>query len=299
MHFTLKQLEYFSAAAAHANITSAAKALHVSQPSISGAIAHLEQCFNMQLMRRHPAKGVSLTGAGRAFAAEARSLLVHAEELTARTMELGAGLVGELDVGCFVTFAPFYLPGLLARFADVHPEITVNIHEGTLDSLQAHLAVGTYELALLYDIGLDDGLVAQPVSTLPPYVLLSADHRLAKRRRLYLHDLVDERFILLDLPHSRDYFLGLFIRAGVNPRIVHKTTSLEMVRGMVSRGFGYSILCLRPAADVAYDGSPLVWRPLKDDVPPLSIVLAHSKDTRLSTRAQVFTEHCLSCFDDG
>jgi DNA-binding transcriptional LysR family regulator len=293
MHFTLKQLEYFSAAATHGNLTTAAKALHVSQPSISGAIAHLEKSFDVQLMRRHRAKGVSLTSAGRAFASEVRSLLAHAGELRERATELGTGLAGRLDVGCFVTFAPFYLPGLLMRFAESYPDIAVNIHEGTLDSLQAQLADGTCELALLYDIGVDDALVAQPVNTLPPYVLLSAGHRLAKRRALSLHDLARERFILLDLPHSRDYFLGLFLREGVEPRVAHRTTSLEMVRGMVSRGFGYSILCLRPAADIAYDGSHLACIPLRDELPPLSIVLAHASGARLSARARVFSEHCL------
>ncbi|MGI9285513.1 MAG: LysR family transcriptional regulator, partial [Pseudomonadales bacterium] len=255
MHFTLKQLEYFVVAAEHGNVSIAAKQLHVSQPSVSTAISLLEERFDLQLVHRHPAKGISLTNAGRAFTTEARSLLNQAKELSAYADDLSGSLSGSLDIGCFVTFAPFYLPGLLAKFKEVHPGIAINVIEDALDSLQEKLVSGAIEVALLYELGLSDEFATQSVASLPPYVLLSANHRLANRRSLSLHELAKEEFILLDLPHSRDYFISLFLRADVEPRIVHKTTSLEMVRGMVSRGLGYSILTLRPTANMSYDGT--------------------------------------------
>ena len=296
MHFSLKQLEYFVAAADRGNVSVAAKALHVSQPSISTAISLLEQRFDVQLVLRHPAKGISLTSAGRTFAAEARNLLAHAEELNTHAREFSGSLSGSLNIGCFVTFAPFYLPRLLAGFKDTYPGIVTNVIEGALDTLQGDLVSGACEMALLYDLGLRHEIARQPVASLPPYILLSPTHRLAKRRSISLHDLAEEDFVLLDLPHSRDYFIELFLRAGVEPRVVHKTMSLEMVRGMVSRGLGYSILSLRPTSDMSYDGTPVVCRPLKDKVPPLSIVLAHVNGIRLSARAQAFAAHCLISF---
>ena len=81
MQFTLKHLRYFVAAAERGSVTAAARAIHVSQPSISEAIAHLEAVFDLQLFLRHHAQGLSPTPAGRRLLLEARSLLAHADDL--------------------------------------------------------------------------------------------------------------------------------------------------------------------------------------------------------------------------
>jgi DNA-binding transcriptional LysR family regulator len=52
VQFTLKQLGYFVAAGEAGSILRAAENIHVSQPSISNAIAHLEDLFQIQLFIR-------------------------------------------------------------------------------------------------------------------------------------------------------------------------------------------------------------------------------------------------------
>src|SRR5260221_113308 len=81
MRFTLKQLGYFLAAGEHKSITGAARAIHVSQASISAAVSQLERVFGIQLCVRHHAQGLSLTPAGRELLAEARRLLAQPNEL--------------------------------------------------------------------------------------------------------------------------------------------------------------------------------------------------------------------------
>ena len=61
MRYTLKQLSYFVTAADAGSITAAARQLHISQPSISAAIAQLESQFGLELFVRHHAQGLSLT----------------------------------------------------------------------------------------------------------------------------------------------------------------------------------------------------------------------------------------------
>ena len=56
----LQQLRYFKAACQYSSLTTAAKALHVSQPSISTAIHELEREFDIQLMERRY-QGFTLT----------------------------------------------------------------------------------------------------------------------------------------------------------------------------------------------------------------------------------------------
>jgi len=286
IQYTLKQLGYFAAAAERGSVTEAAERLNVSQPSVSTAIAHLEQVFGTQLFLRHHARGLTLTPAGRQLFAEARGLLAHAEELGSAVAGEGQPLRGELHLGYFVTFAPYYLPALLARFAALHPDVTLQLHEGDIEELRRMLADGTIELALLYDLALGADLVLEPLAAHKPYALLPAKHPLAERRRVALRALAGEPFVLLDLPHSREYFRAIFLAYGLEPQIRYATPSLEMVRGLVASGHGIGLLNIRPEGDRTYDGTAVACRPLAEDCPPLRIALARPAQARPTRAAE-------------
>ncbi|MCW2884755.1 MAG: hypothetical protein QOE54_4141 [Streptosporangiaceae bacterium] len=291
--FTLVQVRYFVAAAELGGMTAAARELVVAQSAISSAVANLEKDLGVQLFLRHHARGLSLTPAGARFLAEAREFLAHAGRLAESAHELGAGLTGELTVGCFVTLAPFYVPGLLAAFAGKHPAVRVSVAEGELAGLQQALLVGGCELALMYAIEPAAELEVEPLARVEPYAVLPPGHPLADAGdRTSLEALAGEPMILLDLPHSRDYFRSLFTQSGVEPRIRFRTTSYETVRSMVAAGHGYSILNQRPSTDHTYGGGRVAAVPLDDELPALDLVLARRKDARPTARASAFAEVC-------
>jgi len=51
--------------------------------------------------------------------------------------------------------------------------------------------------------------------------------------------------MLLDVTPSRTYFVSLLLDPGLTPNIVFGSPSIEMVRGMVGLGFGFSLLVTR------------------------------------------------------
>ena len=79
----LRSLRYFCAAAEAGSLTAAAERCHVAQPSISNAVAQLEQEFALRLFSRSK-KGVTLTPEGDAFYQEATRLLGSAGEMEQR-----------------------------------------------------------------------------------------------------------------------------------------------------------------------------------------------------------------------
>ena len=81
LRFTLRQLEYLVAVGEAGSIAVAAERVNVSSPSISTAIAQLEQEFGLQLFVRRHAQGLSLTEAGRRMVVEARAALQAAARL--------------------------------------------------------------------------------------------------------------------------------------------------------------------------------------------------------------------------
>src|SRR5262249_28132294 len=299
MQFTLKQLRYFAAAAERGSVTAAARAIHVSQPSISEAIAHLEVVFDLQLFVRHHAQGLTPTPAGRRFLLEARSLLAHAEDLQQSARGLADALAGELDVGCFITFASLLMPGLLGAFSARFPDIRIRLHEDHTEALLASLRAGRFDLALTYDLNLGADLAFEPLAEVPFHVILPVRHRLARRAAVSLKELIDEPLVLLGLPQSRDYFLSVFYGLGLQPRVAYDPPSSEMVRGLLANGHGYSVMHSRPVSEQALDGTRLIYRPVSEKIRPTLLGLVRRRDARPRRMATVFAEFCREFLSSG
>jgi DNA-binding transcriptional LysR family regulator len=188
------------------------------------------------------------------------------------------------------------VPALVARLTKLHPRVAVTLLEADQEYLVASLRRSDMEVALLDDIDLTDDLCISPLAELTPYVLLPDGHPLALASSVALRDLLQEPLVLLDLEPSRSYFLSLFRDRGMEPQVGYRTRSLEMVRGFVGHGLGYSILATKPANNMTYDGRALVARPLNESVKNSRLVLATLASRRLSPMALEFAAHCRSFF---
>ncbi len=284
---SLRQLSYFAAAARLGSTLAAARALHVSQPSVSHAIAELENHWGETLFHRLHAQGLELTTAGSRRFERVQVLLDLAAEVD---QAMGAEMTGRLTIAGMTTLMPMYLPAIMRRFTQRHPQVELRLIEGDTEALLTGIERGTLDLALLYDMGLGRAVDLHDVGQQAPYVLLPADHRLAGHDTVSLQSLADEPWILINLPHSRQYFLSLLAMAEVRPRVALESVSLEMVRSLVANGHGVSLLTTRPDQDSSYDGKPLACKPLKESFPSQKIVLAAARGRPLSVVAQAFVQ---------
>ena len=288
---SLRALRYFVAAAETSSVTAGAAQVRVSQPSISAAIARLEADLKVQLFVRHHAKGLSLTLSGDRLLVQARSLLTHARELEQFAGAMGDAQRGEVSAGCFITLAPFLLPGLLAGFAARYPEVCVSIEEGNQAEVLEQLRSGRSEMALTYAYGLSEEFEAVVLAELPPRIVLAHDHPLARRRKISLKELAGAPMILLDLPHTRDYFLSLFRSVQIEPRVAHRTRSYEMVRGLAARGMGFGILNAIPRLPWTYDGRKIVAVPIEEDLPNILVVSLRMKRVAPRPAVTLFAQY--------
>ncbi len=272
MNISLRLLRYVTAAADCANVTEAARRLQVSQPSVSAAIAELEQMLGVTIFVRHHAKGVTLTPAGQRLITEARLLLKHAEEFSKTAEALGDTDRGEITVGCFPTLAALYMPSIMQEFAERHPLITLRLEEGDQEQLLRDLAQGRIEMAFSYAYGAPPGFDTKPLLTLPPVVSLPANHRLARAPDVSLTELEKEPLIFFDSPFIRDYTTSLFDALGIQPNIRIKVRSFELMRGLVARGHGFAVHAAVPHSTTTYDGGQVVVKPLRDKVPHAQVV---------------------------
>ena len=296
MYYTLKHLRYIVEIAETKNIAQAAFNLNIAQPSLTAAINLLEDQFDTQFLIRYKAKGVVLTPAGKKFVSRARQLLLHNDELTKSTGDFGKSMEGEITLGCYTTIAPFFIPNLLRHANLEYPKLFIKSLEKNLDKLQNDLFNGRYELALLYNINLDKDLDTKILKKCKPYIILPRQHKLANRKRIALKELQDEPYIMLDLPNSRDYFRKVFSNNNVDPNIQYHTRGFEMVRGLVARQHGYSILNLQPYNNATYDNASVSCIEIAGKQEPLEIVLAHVNNLKLTNRAKIFSTFCHDYF---
>ncbi|OEU92005.1 LysR family transcriptional regulator [Streptomyces abyssalis] len=291
---TLRQLDYLVAVAEHGTVTAAAQALHLSQSTVSTAIADLEHILKISLFVRHP-RGLSLTRDGEMVLAEARRLLRDAASLERRAAGLSGELAGELHIGCYSTIAPLLLPAVVTEFMLHYPAVDVNFSEGSQHVLLEQMDQGRSDVAVMYAYRFrnhltDLGHTATKLTAVPPYVLLHPEHRLAQAESIALRDLAEDPYILFDLEPGGQYFLSVFDAEGVNPDIRFRTPNSELVRCLVARGAGYSLLSQRPKTTVSYEGLPYVTKELSARHEGLDVVAVTPGDRVRSKRVVAFIE---------
>lgn len=292
--YTLAQVRYFVAAAGAGSMTAAAAELHVAQSAVSSAVAALERALGVQLFIRQHARGLVLTAAGRRLYREAQALLVHAADLEESARSISQAVSGRITLGCFITLAPFTVPAIRRLSARQYPRLDLRIAEQGTEDLLESLHDGTTELALMYDLDLGDAYETLQLGQAAPYVIVSADHRLAGASSVRLADLQQEPLIMLDIPRSSEYFEELLASAGVRPEVQYRSSSYETVRGLVAEGQGWALLNQRPVFATTYGGRSVVALSLIDDAEPLPIVLVRLADSRSTRRVRALSEVCAS-----
>ncbi|ORT84485.1 LysR family transcriptional regulator, partial [Klebsiella pneumoniae] len=238
---TQRQLEYFVASGEAGSIIGASERIHVSSPSISAAITHIESELGVQLFVRHHAQGVSLTSIGHQVLKEAKLILEQMSNLYTIASESLNNVRGPLRVGCLDTLAPMLTPELVFGFGRAFPGVRITLVEGNHEQLLKQLRSADIDIALTYDLVPANDIAFTSLAQLPPYVMVGEHHPLATQSAVTIEDLVAMPMVLLDMPWSREYFLGLFSEAGVAPNVVMRSSNMEVVRAMVANGVGFGI----------------------------------------------------------
>ena len=225
----------FRAVAHQRSFSRAARALALSQPSVSNQVSALERQLGARLLEREPG-GLRLTREG-------EILLAHADAIAERFQLAGTQIAAaahsrrvRLRIGAFPTALAGLVPAALARLREHHPDIKISVDEGG-DDLPQRVLTGELHLALAFedtarprdlppDLERHDLLRERFMVALPP------GHRLAQRRAIRLAELADDDWTaaLSD---------GLIVRtcraAGFTPNLVSITHDQLAIRAFVLR----------------------------------------------------------------
>ncbi len=238
----LRDLRYLVALAEHRHFGRAAQASFVSQPTLSTQIRKIEDELGVALVERTPRK-VLLTEVGRDIVDRARAALGEVEAIRAIALRTKDPESGTIRLGIFPTLGPYLLPHVIPRIRRRYPRLELLLFEEKTEIVLTKLREGRLDAGILALPLHDDQLEHEFLFEEPFLLAVPQDHALAKRRKLKVADLIDQRVLLLEDGHClRDHALDVCQLAGARERTGFRATSLETLRQMVAAHVGITLL---------------------------------------------------------
>jgi LysR family hca operon transcriptional activator len=272
----LRHLRYFIAVAEAGSFTVAAEQrLHTAQPSLSRQIRDLESMLDAQLIVRGP-RGAELTAAGRVFLDHARLILSQVEAATEATRRAARPAKATFVMGFLTGYEMEWLPKVLGLLRDELHKTEVVIHSSSSPELTQGLLRGKIDVAFIRPDKEAQGLEFKLLSREPLFVLLPADHRLARRKSVRPQDIAHEPFIGFSktvasaLQRVIDDYAR---RSAVTLTPVHEAETLPMVISLVLSTPGVTLL---PAYARRLLPPSVVGRPLQGETPTIDLAMAYN-----------------------
>ena len=245
---TLTELRYIVALAQEGNFSRAAESCSVSQPTLSVAIARLEDELGVQLFER--GKGfVSPSAVGARVVEQAQQALREAEKVRQVAMQGRDQLDGPLRLGVIHTIGPYLLPDLVREVIRAVPQMPLMLHENLTVKLLEMLRNGEIDCAILAEPFPDAGLAIAPLYDEPFMAAVPASHPLAAQATVTAEQLKSETMLLLGAGHCfRDHVLEVcpeFARFANHTDGIRKSfegSSLETIKHMVAAGMGMTLV---------------------------------------------------------
>jgi DNA-binding transcriptional LysR family regulator len=222
------------------SFSAAADALHLTQPAVSRHVAKLERETGMRLVDRLPGR-LRLTDAGRTLVEHAETVMAA---LTAAERSLDAlrgAQAGSLRIASFPSAAATLVAGALRALHREHPDVEVGFVDAQSDEALEVVRAGEADVALAFGPATGDPAGLRLLALLSDRLqaALPAAHPLAARKRLHLHELRDEGWIV---GTTATLIVDACRRAGFEPRIVARTDQQNAGHAFVAAGLGVSLV---------------------------------------------------------
>jgi LysR family transcriptional regulator, transcription activator of glutamate synthase operon len=281
-----RQVQLFLAVTTTGSFSAAADELYLTQSLISKQIIALEKEFGVLLFDRSKRK-IALTEAGETFLKYARSL--HDDYLTMLAEISTYKSTSFFSIIAIPVIAQYGITTHLARFKSIYPKLNITLDEREAVLLLPALSNQQYDLAFMRDYMLDREIYSSlTIAEDKLQLVVSKNHRLARRESVFLTELADENFIMFDKGTTiHELTVDACRQAGFEPRIFYASLRVESILGLVVANSGISLMMEKIFAYHQPQG--VIAIRLQETINS-NVVLAWLKNKKLSQPAQVFID---------
>jgi DNA-binding transcriptional LysR family regulator len=238
----LQQLRYFIEVAQTGSISTAAKNLYLSQPSLSQQIINLEKELGISLLIRH-SRSVSLSDAGEQFLVHARRIVGETEQLSELMQKHSLLQTGTLHIGMLWIANHLNLLDILSDYKKIYTglqyELTIDGSLSLLEKLSMRKLHAAFIIGNEHALAQQKDLFFRKIQEEHYVAVVPAESPLAGRESLSVQELRDVPLILPDkksalYQHLQQYFDQYYIK----PNCICHTSRTDVVISLVSHGFG-------------------------------------------------------------
>ena len=172
-------LAMFAKVAEEGSFAAAARIMGVSVPTVSRAVARLEERLGGRLFNR-TSRQLALTEFGASMAAKAADIYRQAEEVESEAQDLSVQPRGQVRLAVPMSFGLRWVAPLLPRLLRQYPEISVDLH---LSDASVDLIAEGFDAALRIAVLPDSSLVDRRLCAVTQYLVASPGY-LAEHGRL-------------------------------------------------------------------------------------------------------------------
>jgi LysR family hydrogen peroxide-inducible transcriptional activator len=275
---TLQELRFIVALAREQHFRKAAEKCHVSQPSLSIAIAKLEKKLGIALFERYKNE-VRVTSIGNQIVNRAKKILEEVDQINQIAQSEKDPLNGVFKLGVIYTVGPYLLPQLIPALNKAAPRMPIEIYENFTGNLRQKLTSAELDAIIISLPFTEPGVVTHQLYQEPFVVLMPGDHALTTKKAISEDDLMKHSMLMLGEGHCfRDQVISSCPSCFSAPQTLKWQTvegsSLETIRHMVASKMGLTILPASAANHHAYKENLLTTRPLQAASPQRTIALA-------------------------
>ncbi|QCI69380.1 LysR family transcriptional regulator [Phreatobacter stygius] len=222
----IKQLIYLDALAREKHFRRAAEACNISQPTLSTAIAQLEEELGVLIVERgRQFKG--LTKEGEVVVAHARRILAESDLLKQSIAELRQGVSGRLRLGAIPTALPM-VAHITGPFSARFPEVSLTVLSLTSQEIQSRIDNFELDVGLTYlDNEPLERVVSKPIYQESYVLLMREDSAMAARSEVTWEEAAKLKLCLLTSDmQNRRIIDGIFRSVGQMPVPTMETNSI-------------------------------------------------------------------------
>ena len=286
INWSAGDLQAFAALVQTRHFTRAAERCHLSQSAFSQKIRRLETMVGVRLFERST-RQVSLTPEGALLAQEVLRIERELQQALGQLSDLAGLRAGRVAVAALPSVAAVWLPGLVARWRALHPQVTLTLHDTLAHAGLALLREGKVDMALTAGGELRE-FDTELLRTESYWLVCPSGHRLARRARVRWPDLAGEEIIHLARSSSVRQQLDRLAEAQVLRSSPLEVEHLATLAALVRCGLGLSLV---PELTLFhFQGPGLSAVPLAEPGLARPLVLARRKGQALSVAAQALRD---------
>jgi LysR family nitrogen assimilation transcriptional regulator len=286
-----RQLQFMLAVAEAGTISGAAALVNVAQPSLSEAIARLEEQLDTNLITRS-SRGVQLTEAGEALVSHARKLVAEMELAWAEVRRIGGVSGGEVSVALSPSLAILLSVPLAETLRIEHPEIKLRIVEGMSGMVRDWVMSDEVHLGVIYQGQDCSHLASLHILTEELFFLHAIDDLPAglgggPDSAVNFADVVKLPLILPSRRHGLRAYVEMMAAAeGLAANVEMEIDSLRHITDVVARASAYSIQSHAAVFESIQSGA-IRMRPIQNPALRRNAYMVHKRARPLSPAAQI------------